>query len=93
MIISAKAIFRKLNNQSAPKLSIEYQNMTFHYQIGQVNYIWYQLYKYGTISWTSLSHLFFNHHYYEIDIVPSYRQTDFKIVNCFIVLDFPNNLS
>lgn len=32
----AKAIFRKLNNQSAPQMSIEHANMTFHYQIDQV---------------------------------------------------------
>merc|ERR1711990_568480 len=31
----AKAVFRKLNNQSAPKMSIEHSNMTFHYQIEQ----------------------------------------------------------
>jgi vesicle transport protein SEC22 len=31
----AKAIFRKLNNQSAPQMSIEHANMTFHYQIDQ----------------------------------------------------------
>ena len=33
---SAKAIFRKLNNQSAPKMSIEHADKTFHYQINQV---------------------------------------------------------
>ena len=32
----AKAIFRKLNNQSAPKMSIEHADKTFHYQINQV---------------------------------------------------------
>ena len=32
----AKAIFRKLNNQSAPKMSIEHGDKTFHYQINQV---------------------------------------------------------
>ena len=35
-IFLAKAIFRKLNNQSAPQMSIEHANMTFHYQIDQV---------------------------------------------------------
>ena len=36
-IFLAKAIFRKLNNQSAPQMSIEHANMTFHYQIDQVS--------------------------------------------------------
>jgi len=31
----AKAVFRKLNNQSAPKMSIEHADKTFHYQISQ----------------------------------------------------------
>ena len=35
-VFLAKAIFRKLNNQSAPQMSIEHANMTFHYQIDQV---------------------------------------------------------
>ena len=41
--ILAKAIFRKLNNQSAPQMSIEHANMTFHYQIDQVRIIYQML--------------------------------------------------
>ena len=28
-------------------------------------------------------HLFLNHHYYNIDVWPTYCQTDFKMVICF----------
>ena len=43
IIFLAKAIFRKLNNQSAPQMSIEHANMTFHYQIDQVRIIYQML--------------------------------------------------
>lgn len=32
----AKQIFRKLNQNSAPKLTVEHANMMFHYQIDKV---------------------------------------------------------
>ena len=32
----AKQIFRKLNANSAPKLTVEHNNMMFHYQIDKV---------------------------------------------------------
>ena len=43
IICLAKAIFRKLNNQSAPQMSIEHANMTFHYQIDQVRKSYHML--------------------------------------------------
>ena len=41
---------------------------------------------------TIIIEAFFKHHKYKINVLPTYHQTNFKVIICFIHLDFHKNI-